>query len=67
MINRESTCPLCGSRMTDYHDSYSDGDECVRASIGRNVCKNHDCRLPVRLWEDVESLLEYKRLFLQVG
>ncbi len=57
-LTRNSKCPLCGSGMTDFHDSYSDGDECIRASITRNVCTNRNCGLPVKLWEKVAELVE---------
>lgn len=48
--------------MTNYHDSYSDGSEYIQASIGRNICTNMDCGLPVRLWQAVADLVEWRRL-----
>jgi hypothetical protein len=54
-LTRESKCPLCGSGMTDYHESHSDG-ESSRNSIASNVCANKGCSLPVRLWQKVQRL-----------
>lgn len=54
-LTRESKCPLCGSGMTDYHESHSDG-ESTRHSIRFNDCRNNKCGLPVRLWEQVGEL-----------
>lgn len=51
-ITRDSRCPFCGSRMTDFHYSHSDG-ESARMAIGVNQCVNNNCGLPVRLWDKV--------------
>jgi hypothetical protein len=54
-LTLSSKCPLCGSGMTDYHESHSDGDSC-RGSLLSNVCTSRSCGLPVRLWEKIENL-----------
>lgn len=54
-LTRESKCPLCGSRMTDYWEPHSDGDA-SRRSLLSNDCANRACGLPVRFWGTVQFI-----------
>lgn len=56
-VTRDSRCPLCGSIMTDFHYSHSDG-ESARRGLFSNICANNECGLPVKLWARIMQLKE---------
>lgn len=51
-------CPLCGSLMTRFGYSHSDGDWAYLPKSAQQ-CKNKDCELPVRLWGRVGALVSF--------
>ena len=53
-VHVERKCPLCGATRTRFVDVYSDGDEVVECSFGRQKCKG--CGLSCKHWDAIDAL-----------
>lgn len=51
----DSKCPLCGSGMTTFGYSHSDGDWTQQGPMAQQ-CLSRSCGLPVKLWQQVAQL-----------
>lgn len=55
-LTSQPKCPLCGSGMTQFGTTHSDGEEWITYGLGSQQCTSRSCGLPVRLWEEVGRL-----------
>ena len=53
-VHVERKCPLCGATRTRFVDVYSDGDEAVECSFGRQKCNG--CGLSCKHWDAIDAL-----------
>lgn len=53
-VHVERKCPLCGATRTRFVDVYSDGDEVVECSFGRQKCNG--CELSCKHWDAIDAL-----------
>lgn len=53
-VHVERKCPLCGATRTRFVDVYSDGDEVVECSFGRQKCNG--CGLSCKHWDAIDAL-----------